>query len=262
VIDGPWAGFYRRWRQLEPPLRPHPDVCAAVRRLIAGHADRALLLGMTPEFAPLAAQTVAVDWSDKALSVIWAGNGPTQHALKGNWLRLPCTAAVFSAAIGDGSFNCLEYPGDYECVFDELARAVRPGGRIVVRVYLTPDPCDLLPATRVRTMAGGVRNIHELKWRVANALCAASGEPNLPVTSILDGFNRTFPDRLALRRATGWTGEEVAQVDAYDRLPDVFSFPTARQLLTVAERFARCRLVAAGDYALAERCPLLVMDLD
>jgi hypothetical protein len=258
----PWAAFYRRWPSLEPPLRPHPDVCIVLGELIADHASRVLLLGVTPELADLAVQTIAIDRSDSALGCIWPGRTAARRALKGDWRHLPCAAGSLSAAIGDGSFNCLEYPSDYERVYSELATAVRPGGRIAVRIYVTPSACESIAAVRERTFAGRVGSIHALKWLLAMAICAERADSNVEVQTILRVFNREFPDRVALGRATGWTDETIAQLDVYERLPDVFSFPTSEQVLaSVPAGFVNPRLVAAGTYELAERCPLLVLDV-
>ncbi|HET9385858.1 MAG TPA: methyltransferase domain-containing protein [Gemmatimonadales bacterium] len=260
--DVPWDTFHRRWRQLEPPLRPHPTVCAALREQIAHDDARVLLLGVTPELADLSASTLAIDWSDNMLAHVWPGDTPTRRALKANWLHLPCPDRSFSAAIGDGSLNCLEYPCDYRRLFHELARVVRPGGRVAVRVYATPDPCESTAAVQGRAMAGRIGTIHALKWRLANALSAQATQPNVSVQSILDTFNRLFPDRLALRCATGWEESVIAQIDAFEGLPDVHSFPTLKQLLaSITHEFEAPRLVPSGSYELAERCPLLVMDV-
>ncbi len=259
--DTPWQDFHRRWQRLTPPLRPHADVCAAFAGLIADHRTQALLLGVTPEISRLAARTVAVDCSHNALARIWPGNAPGRHAIHGNWLSLPLASGSCSAVIGDGSLNCLTYPSGYIRVFDHLARVLRPGGRAVLRVYLTPERGEPLSATRRRVMAGGVTSIHALKWRVANAVCAERGQANIAVRSIFEAFERTFPNRAAVRRATGWTDEDIAQVDAYEHMPDVFSFPTLPQLLAVVPAgFAERRIVATQGYELAGRCPLLVMD--
>lgn len=260
--SAPWSAFHRRWTRLQPPLRPHAEVCALMRRSLAGHDDRVLLLGTTPELAALATRTVAVDFSDQSLAWIWPGNAPTRAAVKGNWLDLPCAPASFSAALGDGSFNCLDYPAGYRRVFDELARIVRPGGRIVVRMYITPDRSDSIEQARRCTISGGVRTIDALKWRLAHAICAATREANVPVEAVWRAFNGAFPDRDALRRATGWTDADLAQVDVYASLPDVFSFPTARQVLSlVPATMCRARFVRTWGYELAERCPVLVMDV-
>jgi hypothetical protein len=258
----PWTAFYRRWRYLEPPLRPNAEVCAVVRDQLTGHTARVLLLGATPELADFGAQTFAVDRSESALGCIWPGSTAARHAVRGHWQHLPCVDGSISAAIGDGSLNCVDCPSGYERIYAELARVVGPGGRIVIRVYVTPRRCESMSDVRDAVLTGRVGTIHSLKWRLAMAICTERATPIVAVQEILCAFNRQFPDRSALRQATGWTDDHIAQMDAYADLPEVFSFPTSEQLLaSVPREFVGPRLVGAGTYELADRCPLLVMDV-
>jgi hypothetical protein len=259
--DTGWQGFYRRWPRLKPPLKPDADVCTAIRNLIAGHDEHALLLGVTPELAGLARVTVAVDWNRNMIRYIWPGDTDTRKAILGNWLHLPCAAGSISAAIGDGSLDCLDYPAGYHRIFAELARAMRPGARLAIRFYLTPEDCEDAAAVRANTLSGRNKGFHALKWRLANAIAVDRRDPNVPVREILRLFDRLFPDREALARATGWTLEEIAEIDAYAPLPAVFSFPTSRQVLDVVpDGFVNARFVAAGHYELATRCPILALE--
>jgi SAM-dependent methyltransferase len=258
-----WSVFYRRWTFLEPPLRPPSEVCEALRTLTAGFSDRVLLLGVTPELSAIGGRVVAVDRSDTSLAFIWPGNRPGRRAVRGDWAQLPCADGSMSAALGDGSLNCVDYPCGFTRVLGELARVLRRGGRLVVRLYTSPDDAESMASIRARTMNGEVANIHALKWRLAQAIGAGRDQPNVPVRSILHAFNRQFPDRQALGRATGWSDFAIRQIDEYANLGDVFSFPTARQVLTALPTgFVNPRLVAAGTYPLAERCPLLVAEVN
>lgn len=257
-----WDAFYRRWRSLEPPLRPDADVCRAIGRAIANHSSRVLLLGATPELSHLGSTTLAVDWSGSAVTRIWPGNTPDRRAIQADWRRMPCASGVMSAAIGDGSVNCLSYPSGYERLLCELARTLRPGGRIAIRAYLRPDACESIALVRARVMAGGVDTVHAFKWLLAMAICHESGDSNIAVQRIARVFDEQFRDRAELCRVTGWTGETLAEhLDVYAQLPDVFSFPTAAELLATCDAFVRPHFVQAGSYELADRCPLLVMDV-
>ena len=256
-----WEGYYRRWQTITPPLRPAPDVCAAVRRLIAGHAECLLLLGVTPELSGFGSRTIAVDRSQTSLAWIWPGNASSRHGVRGDWMHLPCGTGRFSAAVGDGGLSCLEYPADYGRLFGELARAVRIGGRIVLRLYSRPAAGESVADVHVEALSGGIGTIHALKWRLAHALCAERGESNIAVRSILRGFNEAFHDRAALARTTGWSRQDIAQIDAYDGMSDVYSFPTVDQVLAVIPAgFRSPQIHPVGAYELADRCPLLVID--
>lgn len=257
----PWASFHCRRSGQSVPLKPHEDVCAFIRTRLRGFGERVLLLGSTPELADLADRTVAVDSSEESLALIWPGNGPARYAARANWLALPCAAGMFSAVIGDGSLNCLEYPHGYLRLFEEMARILRPGGRAVIRIYVRPEVGESIAHIRNEVLAGRVGHVDALKWRLAHALCSARKQSNLPVTSIYHAFEDVFPDRQLLRRLTGWSDAQLERVDAYANLPDVFSFPSARQLLAlVPSAFAHGALYHTGAYELAERCPMLVME--
>jgi hypothetical protein len=233
-----------------------------VATLVAGCKGRVLLLGVTPELAAIGSRIVAADWSASAVAKMWPGNGRARQALRANWLALPCGAGTFSAAIGDGSLNCLLYPRDYRHALGELARVVRPGGRIAIRLYTRPEIGESQSVIRTQALAGDVGTIHALKWRLAHAMCAERAVANVAVRDILATFNHMFPDRSALRGATAWTDEEIATVDAYRDLADVFSFPTVDQVLAVMPPWwGTARLEWPGRYELAERCPLLIIDV-
>jgi SAM-dependent methyltransferase len=257
-----WDGFYRRWLRLVPPLRPDAGVCVRMRALIAPAAGPVLVLGATPELTAVAPSTVAIDWSAPSLAMIWPGHAPGRQAVRADWLHLPCSDGAFVAAAGDGSLNCLQYPDGYRRLFQTLTRAVRPGGRIVLRVFVSPDPRESMAQARFDAMAGSIRTIGALKWRMAHLVAGEHCDPNVPAPSIADAFDRCFPDRAALRRATGWSDEDLAEIDVLADVPGGFSFPNVAQLLeTLPAGFGRASLLASGAYELADRCPLLVLDI-
>jgi hypothetical protein len=255
----PWGNFYIRWASRAAPQRPHASACAALRTTVQGQTDRVLLLGVTPELSDFAGRTLAIDWSRTSLAHIWPGNDAARMAVRANWLQLPVASGSASAAVGDGSFNCLRYPDEYRCIFRELTRALRPGATVAVRSYLTPDAVESVEDACADAPAG---SIHGLKWRIANALAGRQSLPNVSARSIREAFNSGVPDRPALQQATGWTVEDIEQIDAYADLTDVFSFPTAAQIRSLADDyFVHVRLEPSGDYELAERCPILVMQV-
>jgi hypothetical protein len=226
---------------------------------VAHQAGRVLLLGVTPELAQVGIRTVAVDCSRSSIERIWPGNTAAATAVRADWTALPCPADAFSAAIGDGPFNCLQFPTGYGRLCEELARVVRPGGPLAVRVFVAPDRDDSVPAIVADAFRGTIDGVHSLKWRLAHALCARRRDPNVPVPAIWRAFNEAFPDRATLRARTGWTSADLAQIDAYENVADVLSFPTASQLMDLDwGGLARPVFVPTGGYPLAERCPLLV----
>jgi len=260
VNDRPWDVFHQHWPALKPPLAVAPEVASAIAAAIAGHERHGLLLGVTPQLADLAEDTVALDWSEAMVARVWPGDTPRRRAVQADWRTMPIVEPQFTAIIGDGSFNCLEYPSGYRAVFAELERVLKPGGRFAVRFFVTPSPCETFQEIRDGALGGRILAMDALKWRLAMAVAARSG-PNVARGTILDAFESAFPDRAALLAASGWSKGDFATVDWYKNMPDIISFPTAREILkSVPASFGNARFVSSGSYELAERCPLLVMD--
>ena len=256
-LQDSWARFHRRWSRLKPPLRADQAVVDAITTLLGERSARTLLLGVTPDLAPIGDDLTAVDWSAQMIAWIWPGDGPARRALLGDWREMPTGERRFSAVIGDGSLNCLAL-ADYPGVFDQLMRVLEPGGRIAVRMYLTPDVGETLAEVRGAVMAGEIKGFHAFKWRLAMALAAEQGRPDTPVAEILAAFDQTFPDRAGLAQATGWDLAEIAEIDDYAGSRTVFSFPTRGQVLArMPAAFEGARFAPAGAYELAERCPIL-----
>lgn len=255
-----WNQFHSRWGRLQPPLRPNAEVASAIADALSGQRASAILLGVTPELAGIADDTTAVDHAQTMIANIWPGDTPTRRAVLGRWQALPLTQRKYTAVLGDGSFNTLRY-GDYTSVFAELAKVLVPGARIALRIYETPEPCETLANLREDVMAGRERRFHAFKWRLAMAVVAARGDADVPVALIHSEFEREFPDRAAVARATGWSDADFAEMDAYRDQDAVYSFPTRRQMIAALPAgFTNPHFVSSGEYALAERCPIFVAD--
>lgn len=256
-----WLAIHRTWSRLRPPQRPHPDVIAATRSLLAEFSGRGLLLGVTPEYADILPDMTAVDRSRPMLDHIWPGDTPQRRAVQGDWLDYEAPAGSFDAVVGDGSANTLTYPDPVGRLFGRMAMLLRPGGRMVLRVYTTPEIGEALAALPQAVQDGRVPSIHGLKWRIAAALARQSGKANVAVTAIRDAFQAMFPDRGELAQSTGWVVEEIDTIDTYRGSQEVYCFPTRAEFLAVVPAaFAAARFVEAGTYDLASACPLLVMD--
>jgi SAM-dependent methyltransferase len=256
-----WPDLHRRWAQVTTPLRPTPEDVERFGQAISKHRDRVLLLGVTPELADLGTQTIGVDKNSAMAAHLWPGNSARRQALAGDWFALPFARGSFSAAIGDGSLSPLPYPTGYRLLFAQLAEVLRPDGRVALRLYKAPDESEPLATVFAAARAGEIRNFHVFKWRLAMALVAVAGDPNLRVVEILAHFEQAFPDRPKLATLTGWPMAQIDTIDVYRSSREVYSFATFDQILkTLPAIFTNPRLIATGSYELAERCPLLVLD--
>jgi SAM-dependent methyltransferase len=263
AIDDPHRGardFHCRWPTLKPPLRPHPRVAETVAALLPDSEAPVLLLGVTPELAALPAQVVAVDWSARMIRLAWPGDGERRWAVQGDWRALPLAAGSVAAAIGDGCITMLRYPDDVRLLFDQLRLALGPGGRAVIRCFATPEPAETLAEVRAAAFSGET-GFHAFKQRLNMATAHESGSVNVASEALFDSFERLFPDREALSRASGWSLEEIAEIDAYRGSIYIHCYPSRSRLLALVPDWMRgASFVETDGYPLAERCPLLVLD--
>jgi SAM-dependent methyltransferase len=256
-----WSVYHRHWERLEPPLRVNPEVVAGYTAVIGASTDRVLLQGVTPELADVGASLVAIDRSPAMVGAIWPGDTDRRRSVLGNWFDLPFRARSFGAVMGDAGLSILEFPLSQARIFEELARVLRPGGMVAMRVFRLPERCESVTSLREAAFAGRVGRFQAFKLRLAMAIVSGAAVPNVPVRRIHEVFDREFPDRVALSKGTGWSLDDIATIDLYENSAEVYCFPTERQFTSVVPpAFAPVRFVTVGTYELAERCPLLVTE--
>lgn len=256
-----WSEIHRVWALYAPPLRPDREVVAEMRRQIGAPAGRVLLLGVTPELANVAPELFAIDRNTAMVAHLWPGNTASRRVVVGDWLNGNFCAGSFATCIGDGSLNAVSFPGEFALLCGALEEVLREGGRIVFRVFLSPARSEDVETIRQSALHGEIGNFHAFKWRLAAAVAARAGRPDIPMGEVFDAFDGMFPDRDALAKATGWPQAEIETVTFLKGSRSISSFPTREQLLSAASTiFSRTRLVPAGGYELAERCPLLVAE--
>ena len=253
--------YHHAWSHLTPPLRPPAAVVAAVRKQIRDKHGRALLLGVTPELADVTPQLVAVDRNFSMVANVWPGDKPFRHAMVGDWRRPNFKSGAFAICIADGSLSFLTFPDEAVVLFYELTRILEKGGRMVFRLYLSPDVPETVPALREQALSGKIGNFHAFKIRLAMSLASQRPVPQVCVADILESFNALFGNREELVRMTGWSREQIDTIDFYKDSSVFFSLPGRDQLLSVASSvFPNARLVPSGIYEMSELCPLLVAD--
>ncbi|MGN6515519.1 MAG: class I SAM-dependent methyltransferase [Rhizomicrobium sp.] len=260
MSEGRSLKFNRIRPRLKPPLCPDPQIVSAYARAIAGHDERVLLMGVTEELADLGKTTVALDISRTMIADAWPGDTEKRKAVRGNWLDMPFDARQFTAVAGDGVLAAIGL-SDYATLAAQFAKVLVPGARIALRTYVTPEPGETVAEVRDAAMAGKIAGFHAFKWRLAMALAHESKSASVPVAQIHEAFERAFADRATLAAATGWSQDDIAEIDAYAGKVFVYQFPTRREILAhLPASLAGARFQSSGDYELAERCPLLVAD--
>src|SRR5262249_41670024 len=151
----------------------------------------------------------------------------------GEWTALPCGKEEFTAVIGDGSANFPTYPEGLRAFFLEMARVLKSGGILALRVFATPNYPEAIGELHEHVIRRGIASFHAPKWRLAMTLVQRSGDPNVAVEEIRANFDRMFYDRGALTEATGWPMADIETIDAYKGSPDVYCFPTVGQYRSV-----------------------------
>ena len=256
-----WPLHARNWACVGPPLRPCAEDVAAVEAVVSAHAGgraiEALILGVTPELVgmavPAGSSIVAVDHEPEMVEALFVP-GQGRRALVGAWLTLPLRAGSIDVAVGDGCTTVLPYPAGYRALGAELARVVRPGGLVVLRLFTSPDPPETL--RDVHTALGTIQTFDALKWRIAMAIQAP--DRSVEVARLRDVFDALVPDRAALAARTGWRPEVIDHVDIYRASPARYSFPTRAEVTAAFAPHLVERSICYPAYELGERCPTVV----
>ena len=255
-----WNDHAKQWSRIASPLRPSHEDTEIIQQALEPGDGNYLLLGVTPEFASLPGSLVAIDHNAAMIRAVWPGNHSGRNAIQGDWLHLPFGEGAFDAVIGDGCLTLLSFPLQYEQLFSQLRGVLKSRGKVLVRVFASPDKAESCADVCREAINGKAGNFHAFKWRLAMAMTAESGEPNISVAEIHKLFNRLLPDREQLAKASGWDQKDIATIDVYHESSATYSFPTLSRLRQIFPRGLHETGLAHGSYELAERCPTLVLE--
>ncbi|MCV2870419.1 class I SAM-dependent methyltransferase [Defluviimonas sp. WL0002] len=254
-----WAAMHRHWSLLGAPLRPPAE---AVARMAAAAGDaargRTLVLGVTPELHGAFDDVTALDANAGMIERVWPGNTERKRAVLGDWTTDIPGLGHFDLCVGDLSLSQLGAAAARQVV-GAAARALRPGGRFVMRSMCSPEPEVTADAIIAYADAPGF-NWHVLRLLIGLHLSQTVG-PGFPVHAIHAVFTSLFPDRGDFLARTGLEPEALALVDHYAGSSLVWLVPDAAGLCTLAEGTGlRARLEPSGRYQAAEHLPILVLE--
>lgn len=254
-----WDILARQWNRLASPLRPCADDMEIMRESLAPGEGFYLLLGVTPELVNLPLRLVAIDNSAAMIRALWPDK-TLRSVIQGDWLTMPFLSHTFDAIIGDGSLTLLSYPLHYEQLFHQLKRVVKPGGKISIRLFVSPEQSETCEQLCRDALNGRVRSFHAFKWRLSMALSAASSAHKVSVADTYATFELLFPDRHHLAQVTGWSLDDIATIDVYRNSPAEYSYPTLAQVRQILPDGLKEVALKYGTYELAERCPTLILE--
>ena len=192
---------------------------------------------------------------DMLLALRGQWHGDAAVGVNANWLRLPLAATSIDAIVGDGALTVL--PGQVavtSCV-RELARVLRPGGVLALRLFCPPPVAEQTHAVIADALAARVGGFHAWKWRLVMAMHAQ--QTAVTLGDIWRLFAERVADRDALARATGWSRAAIDTVDAYRDASARYSFVGVDALAALMAPDFALDSVAHGSYELADRCPVV-----
>lgn len=226
-----------------------------------GSADIAIL-GVTPEVVqlgwPAHVRLHAFDMSAEMIAKVWRPHPNLPSSVRElRWQDLPLADNAVACAVGDGSLNCLQGLSEYPEVLHQVARALRPNGALIMRMFIRPDTRATLEEVEAAVADGTVETFHALKWHVAMALAEAP-EYAVRVTAIRDAIIAIFPDREKLASARGWPREAIDTIDSYEGAETRYNFPTLEAVRNVSSPSFEMVEIVTGNYEIAERCPTLL----
>lgn len=262
-----WEELARQWEQVGSPLRPCGQDVAFYRRnveelaQIRGALD-ALILGVTPELYhlpwPAGSRVGAVDRSQVMIRAIWPG--PSQAAQCASWTALPIEDQSCDIAMCDGGLQLLDWPIGHQLLAHELERVIRPGGRLVVRMFVPPDQKECPDEVLDELLSGQIPNLNILKIRMGMAM-ARGTPPTVRLRDVWDALNSAAPDLPLLAHQINWPVEHLQTINTYRDTSTCYVFVGVEELCNIfchSGVFAPLR-VECPAYLLGERCPTVAL---
>ena len=246
------------WSEFGPPLRPAPADIALVQAQIDLAVPRcAVLLGLTPEIAgctwPEGVDFIAVDHSQQMIEELWPHPVAPLGArvLLADWSALPVRSGSADLVIGDGCLTVLTFDG-WRRLAREMRRVLAPGGRLVLRVFIRPEPQEPVAAIRDDLTAGRIETINALKLRLFAAVHADGAR--------LDDVWQAWS---TMRRAAGpgYSVVALAGLERYRGSDARYFLGTPTEVRSaLGTELREVGWFTPAGYELAERCPTVVFE--
>jgi SAM-dependent methyltransferase len=268
-MENYWNAFATNYRNLAPPLKPGPEDVAVVEdtlaRWRADHPDRelnALLCGVTPALAglklPPRTRMLAAEQSEPMIRAIWPGNLATRAVVRANWLNLPIADHACDIILGDGCFNCLDFPLGYRALVASLHRVLARDGILLMRVFVRPSSREDVEAIFADLQEARIPSFHIFKWRLAMAL-QTSTTTGIVVDDIYQAWAARGIRSGDLATRLGWSAVTIDTIAAYKGKGMRFSFPALEEVRATLPDHFDSVFVRFPDYELGERCPMFAL---
>lgn len=264
-----WDTLAQSYFAMGSPLMPCAEDTAAMSQFIAqtnaaagNRGVNALMWGVTPVIAnlpwPTGSHLLAVDRSTAMLAQVWPGDIPSQRTSKwGEWLDPKVDQHAYDVVIGDGSFNCLEYPTQYHQLAAVTHRALQPDGILIARFFVKPANPETVDTVFDAALRGQIGSFHAFKWRLFMAVLGEQAT-NIAVRDVRNVWMQANLDHAQLLRVTGWPATFLKSFDHYEHSDARYSFPSLAQVQESLATLFLCDQVYTPTYELGERCPIVV----
>ena len=235
-----WKNYFKWWDIIGSPLRPDPQDLDFLKlevlpklKAVSFDIKKVVLLGVTPEIATLPwsedTDILAIDSSHDMIRAVWPEDKVSRgKAICGDWGQIPLVDNFCDLVLGDGSFNCLDYPNGYQMVLQEIFRVLKPEGLLSMRFFLRPSQSEDVKTVFEELRANSIGNFHIFKWRLAMAL-QKSLEEGIPVANIWETWQQEVPNPEKFLQKLGWPVELLATINIYKDSPSVYRFPTLKE---------------------------------
>lgn len=195
----PWRvsmGKAQPWRT--SPWCPSPEdgqfLIEATRDALAGVRPTLLVLGTTPETVrlgwPDATELIAVDFSVDMIAMDWQPH-PSSNMVQARWQQMPLGDGSVDAAVGDASLNALPDFDHYAAVLSEVARVLKPGGVLAVRMFLRGEQAETCEQVVDQAAQGAFAN--GVPFRLRFAMAAAGPAGLLELAQLPPPSTRSWP---------------------------------------------------------------------
>ena len=264
-----WQRLSQQWDHVGPPFRPTPEdvgfasaVVRAMSKAKQAGALTSILLGVTPELAELLADTRSIEIDHSIAMINWSWmkfpRAGRATSIAAHWTQLPIQNDCIDIILGDGCNIQLEFPAAYQAWFREMARVLRPGGKVVIRVYVSPDTPERSNAVVDDLMHRRIGNPNVLRMRLFMAL-QASAATGVQVSDVSAFWASARIDEKFLTTELGWPAGAIGIFEVFKNMNLRYSFPTLAELRTVfSDHFIELERRVPG-YEIGNRCPTIVL---
>ncbi len=212
-----WTKMSKRFDEWASPLRPSPEDVAMFKNQLM-ESDQTLLLGVTSELQPLA--NITIDNNPQVVEQSKA------HTILGDWRDLPFESK-FDALLGDGCLTVFQ--GSTELFFQQAKKALKPKGRLILRLFISPERKeDLQSVIKEKEKMG----FHAFKWRIAHALA----DPYVSVKTLYQVIKPIW---------------DHPTLEVYQDSDLIYYFPKLSELPPWEH------IQFGSSYELAQRCPIV-----